>query len=299
MAVINFSTLQDGSKIKLGGDNLVFDGGISAADVSIAELKGGVELSVGVKSVLLRNWEIGNLNGAQVTFGNGSELMVGDTLFALANDNIANMLEPFFPGNANRDQLRGMGGNDELTGGEGDDLLFGQAGNDTLNGQGDADWLDGGAGKDKLDGGSGEDTLKGFAGADLLTGGGDADRLDGGDGADIFQIMAADSPNGVGLFDKVVKFVSGIDTFDLDVEGTEDNYIEKRVRTDSYAEALNKATDLLVSNEGLKDYVFIAGNTRGWLFGEFTDDFNFDLAIEILNGNSTGRLDFSDIVALI
>ena len=49
MAVINFSTLADGAKIKLGGDNLVFDGGIGAADVSVAELDNGVELGVGAK----------------------------------------------------------------------------------------------------------------------------------------------------------------------------------------------------------------------------------------------------------
>lgn len=296
MAVINFSALKDGKKIDLGGDNLVFDGGISAADVSIAELRNGVELSVGAKSVLLKNWVTGNLNSAQVTFNNGSELMVGDTLFALGGDNNANMLEPFFPGNDRRDQLRGMGGDDELTGGEGDDLIFGQGGNDILNGQGDADWLDGGKGNDTLNGGSDKDTLKGFSGNDILVGGGEADRLDGGSGADTFQIAAADSPNGVGLFDKVVEFISGSDKFDLDLAGTATNYIEKRVKTDSYADALTKATELLVANDGLKDYVFIAGNSRGWLFGEFSGDMTFDLAVEILNGNGVGKLDFSDIV---
>jgi Ca2+-binding RTX toxin-like protein len=296
MAVINFSTLADGAKFKLGGDNLVFDGGISAADVSIAELGNGVELSVGAKSILLKNWTIGNLNSAQVTFNNGSELMVGDTLFGLAGDNNANMLEPFFPGNENRDQLRGMGGDDELTGGEGDDLLFGQGGNDTLNGQGDADWLDGGKGNDTLNGGDDKDILKGFSGDDIIVGGAGADRLDGGSGADTFQITAADSPNGAGLFDKVVEFISGSDRFDLDVAGTADNYIEKRLKTDAYADALTKATELLVANDGLKDYVFIAGNSKGWLFGEFSGDMTFDLAIEILNGNGLGKLDFSDII---
>src|SRR5687768_16173815 len=112
MAVINFSALKNGKKLDLGADNLSFDGGISAAEVSIAQQDNGVQLSVGTKSVLLKNWEIGNLNSAQVTFGNGSELMVGDTLFALNDDNKDNMLEPFFPGNPNRDQLRGMGGDD-------------------------------------------------------------------------------------------------------------------------------------------------------------------------------------------
>lgn len=296
MAVINFSALKDGKKIDLGGDTLVFDGGISAADVSIAELDKGVELSVGAKSVTLKNWAIGNLNSAQVTFNNGSELMVGDTLFGVAGDNNANMLEPFFPGNDRRDQLRGMGGDDQLSGGEGDDLLFGQGGNDTLEGQGDDDWLDGGNGNDTLKGGDGKDTLKGFSGNDTLVGGADADRLDGGSGADTFLITAADSPNGAGLFDKVVEFITASDKFDLDLAGTADNYIEKRVKTDSYAEGQTKATELLVANDGLEDYVFIAGNSKGWLFGEFSGDMTFDLAVEILNGHGVGKLDFSDII---
>lgn len=295
MAVINFSTLADGAKIKLGGDNLVFDGGISAADVSIAELSNGVELSVGAKSIILKNWVIGNLNSAQVTFNNGSELMVGDTLFGLADDNKSNMLEPFFPGNENRDQIRGMGGDDNLTGGEGNDLIFGQGGNDALYGQGDNDWLDGGKGNDTLHGGVGKDTLKGFSGNDIIIGGEEADRLDGGSGADTFQIAAAESPIGMDLFDKVVEFVSGTDRFDLDLEGTEDNYIEKNLNSDSYADALAKANQLLAQNDGQKDYVFISGNTKGWLFGEFTSDLIFDVAIEILNGNGLGKLDHSDI----
>lgn len=296
MAVINFSTVQNGSKLKLGGDTLVFDGGISAADVSIAELAGGVQLSVGAKSVLLRNWEIGNLNSAQVTFNNGSELLVGDTLFALAGDNNGNMLEPFFPGNPTRDQLRGMGGDDELRGGAGNDLLFGQGGDDTLYGDGDEDWLDGGKGNDTLFGGTDKDVLKGFAGDDTLIGGEHADRLDGGKGADTFRITAAESPSAAGAYDKVVEFVSGSDIFDLDLAGSEENYIEKRLKTNDFADALDKAVELLALNEGLKDYVFIAGNTKGWLFGEFTDDTTPDLAIEILNGHALGKLDFADIV---
>lgn len=260
MAIINFSTLADGDKIKLGGDNLVFDGGISAVDVSIAVLRTGVQLSVAGKDVLLRKWELGNLNTDQVTFNNGSELLVGDRAFTTTDDNNANMIEPFFPGNNRRDQLRGMGGNDDLRGGEGDDLIFGQGGNDTLVGQGGADWLD------------------------------------GGKGGDIFQIAAAESPNGLGLFDKIAEFFSGSDKLDLDVEGEEDNYIEMKMKTDSYGAALNKATEILVANEGMKDYVFIAGGTKGWLFGEFTDDTTFDLAVGILNGDSLDKLDFTDII---
>jgi Ca2+-binding RTX toxin-like protein len=296
MAIINFSTLANKDKINLGGDKLVFDGGISAADVAIAELKTGVQLNAGGKTILLKDWELGNLNIDQVTFNNGSELLVGDKVFATTNDDNANMIEPFFPGNKNRDQLRGMGGDDELTGGKGDDLMFGQGGNDTLYGQDDDDWLDGGSGNDILEGGAGKDTIKGFAGSDTITGGTEADRLDGGKGADTFKITAAESPNGVALFDKVVEFISASDKFDLDAAGDATKYIEERLRTGSYADASSKATELLVANEGLKEYVFIAGNSRGWLFGDFNSDRVIDVAIEILNGDSLARLDFSDII---
>lgn len=296
MAIINFSTLANKDKINLGGDKLVFDGGISAADVAIAELKTGVQLNAGGKTILLKDWELGNLNIDQVTFNNGSELLVGDKVFATTNDDNANMIEPFFPGNKNRDQLRGMGGDDELTGGKGDDLMFGQAGNDTLYGQDDDDWLDGGSGNDILEGGAGKDTIKGFAGSDTIIGGTEADRLDGGKGADTFKITAAESPNGVGLFDKVVEFISASDKFDLDAAGDANKYIEERLKTGSYADASSRATELLVANEGLKEYVFIAGNSRGWLFGDFNSDRVIDVAIEILNGDSLARLDFSDII---
>lgn len=296
MAIINFSTLANKDKIDLGGDKLVFDGGISAADVAIAELKTGVQLNAGGKTILLKDWELGNLNIDQVTFNNGSELLVGDKVFTTTDDDNANMIEPFFPGNKNRDQLRGMGGDDELTAGKGDDLMFGQGGNDTLYGQDDDDWLDGGAGNDTLDGGAGKDTIKGFAGSDTIIGGTGADRLDGGKGADTFKITAAESPNGVGLYDKVAEFITASDKFDLDAAGDGTKYIEERLKSGSYADAASRATELLVANEGLKEYVFIAGNSRGWLFGDFNSDRVIDVAIEIANGDSLARLDFSDII---
>ena len=59
---------------------------------------------------------------------------------------------------------------------------------------------------------------------------------------------------------------------------------------------MQEAVNLLVQNEGLKDYVFIAGKSVGWLFGEFTDDINFDVAVKIQNGGSLASLDFSDII---
>lgn len=292
MAIINFSTLANGKKIELGADTLVFDGGISGADVGIKETQNGLELNANGKTILLKEWELVNVNSSQITFNNGSKLLVGDDLFTNIDDDNANTLT----GTKNRDQLRGMGGDDELSGGEGNDLMFGQGGNDKLYGEDGEDRLDGGAGDDMLDGGGGNDVLTGYGGDDRLIGGAGSDRLEGGRGADTFEITAADSPNSETGADRVVEFITKRDIFDLDFAGTADNYIEGRIKTDSYTDALDKAIALHTQAEGFKDYVFIAGESIGWLFGEFTGDHSFDLAIKILNGDRLDKLDFSDII---
>jgi Ca2+-binding RTX toxin-like protein len=156
-----------------------------------------------------------------------------------------------------------------------------------INGSATGETLNGTAGQDSIFGLGGDDSLFGFA---------DADLLDGGDGSDIYKIDAADSPSAHGMYDSVVEFISGADKFDLSEAGTADNYIEKGIETIGFADAMDKALKLLVNNDGLKDYVFIANGTRGWLFGELTDDFVFDLAVEIENGRTVGRLDFADII---
>ncbi|MDB5552220.1 MAG: putative Ca2+-binding hemolysin [Rhizobium sp.] len=357
MAIINFSDLNNGDKINLGADKLVFDGGIDAADVAIGSTRAGLVLSVGGTSITLKVWVIGNLHGDQVAFGNSSELLVGDAQFTLNNDNNANLLSSFFLGNDNHDQILGLGGDDDMSGGEGNDKIYGNAGRDILKGDGDDDVLDGGTMNDQIFGGLGNDTIKitgantgndrvkggegndeifysgasrewkqridgeagndvvhggkgddrlwggadndtvtGFGGDDLIIGGLGADLLDGKQGKDTYRITAADSPSIVGEFDNVLHFYTGKDIFDLDLVGTSINYIEQALSTDDFGAAAAKAVELFITNEGLKDYVFIAGLTRGWLFGEFTGDNTPDLAIEIGNGVGLDRLDFNDII---
>lgn len=299
MAIINFSSLKNGKELRLGNNTLVFDGDISAADVAIKQEGDNLLLSAASQSIVLENFVVGNLSPVQITFSNGSELLVGDMLKTLLSDDITNMLSPFFLGDEHRDQIRGMGGDDRMSGGVGNDLMFGQQGNDTIEGDGGDDRLDGGAGNDAITGGEGSDTIDGRAGNDTIIGGTGADILDGNLGADIYSIEAADSLVAPKQHDSVTKFISGIDRFDLMIAGEEDNYIEKSLENATFAKALEKAKELLIQNDGLKDYVFIAGNDRGWLFGEFTNDLNFDVAIELANGNSLEKLDYSDIVGLI
>jgi Ca2+-binding RTX toxin-like protein len=283
-------------------------------------------------------------------------LLVGDTTFALGNDNKANLLSSFFLGDDHDDQIRGMGGDDDMTGGEGNDLMFGNAGRDILRGEGDDDTLDGGTmndqifggdgsdtvnitgsntgndrvrggdgndeifysggsrefrqridgeggtdvvhggkGNDRLWGGDGNDTVFGFGGDDRIIGGLGADLLDGKQGDDTYVIAAADSPSIDGEFDRILHF-GRKDVLDLDLVGTAVNYIEEGLSTDDFGEAAAKAVELLVANEGFKDYVFIAGISRGWLFGEFTGDNTPDLAIQIEDAESLKDLDFTHII---
>jgi len=297
MAVFKFNRLADGAEIKLGGGNTLFFGGsISAADVSVAQLQGGVELSAGGKSVLLKDYTLGNLSLAEISFDNGSQLLVGDTEVAADDDDDNNAILPTPIGAKNRDKLLGLGGDDQMGGDDGDDILFGGMGNDTMDGDAGNDRLDGGRGNDQLNGDRGSDILKGFAGTDVLIGGVGADLMNGGEDADIYRIEITHSRPIVNRYDHVVEFVTGSDQFDLAREGTADNYVEKGIKSDDFAAALQEAINQLIQYDGAKDYVFIAGKTKGWLFGELTDDLNPDLAVEIGNGHSLDALTHSDII---
>lgn len=84
-------------------------------------------------------------------------------------------------GGANKDLIRGLGG---------DDQLFGLGGDDTLQGGDGADYLAGGGGSgtgsgaDRLEGGAGNDTLAGEDGANVLIGGAGDDSYIHGIGQD-------------------------------------------------------------------------------------------------------------------
>lgn len=297
MAIIKFYNVPDDALIELGGnDQLKFTGGISAADVQVTESSKGVELTVDGKSVILKDYVLGNLSLAEIVFQDNSELLVGDTIGPAVDDGNANTIAPTAPTQVNRDQLLGLGGDDDMNGGRGADLMYGGSGNDLMDGDDGDDMLVGGRGNDSLYGSADDDALYGGAGDDLLVGGSGADRMKGEDGADTFLIPASDSQPVQGQYDTILQFLTGSDKLDLDVEGSAANYVEKDVKTNDFATAMQEAVKLLVQNEGLKDYVFIAGKSVGWLFGEFTDDINFDVAVKIQNGGSLASLDFSDII---
>jgi serralysin len=138
VAVYQFSALSDGQAISFDPtvDRLNFDQTtISAAAVSIATEGANLRLTTGGKSVVLNSTAITQLAAANVSFANGSLLLIGDNNAGTVNDHAANTLL----GGAGADQIQGLGGNDSINGGSGNDWIAGSSGNDTLTGSGGQD----------------------------------------------------------------------------------------------------------------------------------------------------------------
>ena len=123
-------------------NQLVFDGGISAADLEIdSDGTNTIFIHEG-KTVTLLTAPY-TLTQTNVTFDNGSRLVIGDNATTLGDDG-PNTLT----GTGNDDMLIGAGGNDSVSGGGGDDLfpilghsVSGLFGSDTING---------GSGRDRI-----------------------------------------------------------------------------------------------------------------------------------------------------
>ena len=151
-------------------DKLRFDDlAISAASV-VLDLSTGITsvFSVGGKTVTV-NTAPATLTSTNVTFADGSLLLVGDNTTGTANDGGNNTST----GSGFNDQLLGFEGNDTLIGNAGADKLIGGDGNDTLVG---------GAGRDTVQGGVGDDLVRlastaEFAAGELIDGGADTDTL--------------------------------------------------------------------------------------------------------------------------
>ena len=152
MAVYQFSALSDGQSISFDpfADRLNFDQTtIAAGDLTFAHE--GADLRVIVKSgpvtgkdIVLVSTDDTELTRTNVTFADGSLLLVGDNQPTNVSDHAGNVLT----GGAGRDLLLGLGGNDTLNGGDNNDSLVGSSGNDAINGNNGNDWLEGGDGND-------------------------------------------------------------------------------------------------------------------------------------------------------
>ncbi len=121
-----WSELTDGqviSSFNPASDVLRFDDAtISAAAVRIDPNAPVAIFSYGGKTVTFDMSPL-SITTTNITFDNGSLLLLGDNSTGLANDNAANTLA----GGGGNDQLVGLGGNDSLTGGGGSDTFVYQA----------------------------------------------------------------------------------------------------------------------------------------------------------------------------
>jgi Ca2+-binding RTX toxin-like protein len=160
MAVYQFSALSDGQAIDFvpTADVLRFDQSvIAAADLRFTAVGGDTRIEVvsgsfAGKDVLLLDTTPLQISETNVTFADGSKLLIGNQRSSTTDDNSANSLV----GTSGRDHLAGLGGNDTLSGLAGDDVMHGGAGNDTfaLGAAYGNDVIDGGAGNDRVDFGS-------------------------------------------------------------------------------------------------------------------------------------------------
>jgi D-alanyl-D-alanine carboxypeptidase len=145
---------------------------IDAASAASAQLGtgGGFEASFGAATLELP-LDLKSVTSKNVTFADGSVLIVGDNKVSARHDDMANdidILRDFRSASAKDNQVLGLGGNDKIRGGNGNDKLLGGDGNDKLSGRDGADVLDGGNGRDVLTGGNGQDFLTGGAGRDVF-----------------------------------------------------------------------------------------------------------------------------------
>jgi len=138
MAVYQFSALANGQAISFNpsADQLQFDQTtVSAAAVTVVAEGANLRLTTGGKSVVLNDTALPQVTTGNITFANGSQLLVADNNVGTVNDAAGNALT----GGAGADHIQGLGGNDTINGGGGNDWIVGGAGNDSISGSGGQD----------------------------------------------------------------------------------------------------------------------------------------------------------------
>ena len=178
-------------KLFFGNDRVVFDAGITQADLSLQRIGSFLRLADHARTHrqhaahqgLFRRRDGRRRTVERLEFSDGSALTLPDVAAITMRPTEGN---DTIYGTAGNDVLRGAGGNDALYGGDGNDAIYGDDGNDTLYGERGDDTLDGGAGDDLLIGGEGSDTYRYGRGS-----GNDTIREDGlFGGTDVIQFDA-------------------------------------------------------------------------------------------------------------
>ncbi|MCD6034536.1 MAG: hypothetical protein K0R63_277 [Rickettsiales bacterium] len=186
MATINFADLLGTtvSSFDVDNDCLSFAAGTSAADVTVIQGTSSVTFATAAGSVTLPVL-LEEVTATNVSFADGSVLIVGDNTSGTSDDASANALTAV--GTTNDDQIIGLAGADDIEGEGGADKLIGGLGNDTINGGDGADFITGNQGADSIVASDGADTVRGGQDDDTInysTGGG-ANALYGDKGSDV------------------------------------------------------------------------------------------------------------------
>ena len=172
MTIYNWSSLTTNQSLAFdpANDQLAFDDpSISAAMIGLNYTPDSglgsaafVRVIYGTKTITLSSTDIRTLTTSNVTFANGSLLIVGDNGVASSADDSANTIN----GSAQADYINGLGGDDIINAGDGNDLIY----------KPNSD------GSDNISGGNGNDTIiityrPGFVSQDTVDGGAGTDVL--------------------------------------------------------------------------------------------------------------------------
>ena len=145
MTVYNWSTLTNNQQIAFNPstDKLTFDSSSISATSLYIWWSNTVSTTFiyGSQTVTLLT-DVRSISTSNVSFANGSLLIIGDNTIGTITDDTANSLT----GSSNNDALYGLGGNDIISAG---------AGNDSIQ----IGYAYGGVGNDTIDGGEGSDSL--------------------------------------------------------------------------------------------------------------------------------------------
>jgi len=218
-------------------DRIVFDDGITLADVSFSRTVSDLVISINqndvITTVTIENGFTNSRNLVdELVFADGLIVSIDSALAEAANWTGSDEAETIY-GYVGTDVLDGAGGNDyvygadgddTLSGGDGDDRVYGQNGNDTVFGDAGDDRIYGDAGDDILDGGEGKDYIYGGDGNDTLRGGtGTGDVLYGNAGNDTYLFGLGDGNTTISNIDSdgdrsdVLQFLEGITADDVSV----------------------------------------------------------------------------------
>lgn len=173
-------------------DQLFFDvQSFSAADLTLGTSGSSLTINDGTNTITLRNFTQNKMSGANFTFLDGSQLVIGDNTTGTTNDTAANT----FISTDGDDYFDGMTGTDTISYATASSAVT-VALNSTAN---TAGTVSGGGGVDKIlnveniIGSAYNDTLTGTTGANDINGGLGFDELIGLAGDDVYTVTAGDT----------------------------------------------------------------------------------------------------------